>query len=223
MLKILAIFAVAASLAACVSPTSYRAAGTEGNSFGYTSSKLSDQLYRVRFQGNGRTPYRWIDAFLLYRGAEVAKDAGAPAFKIIEGKVDATTVLSGEDIFGWVDPDAELTVVASPKRPAPEGDVVVGSANGEANMRRTAGAMPVFRMPPPPLPKAVAPVYIYTPGYAAPMLPDRSILIELRADLKDKGDNIFETADVLQKLGPRIKRAVPTPSATPNAAPPATL
>lgn len=137
--------------------------------------------------------------------------------------MDATTVLSGEDIFGWVDPDAELTVVAMSRRPALEGDVVVGSANGEANMRRTAGAMPVFRMPPPPLPKAVAPVYIYTPGYAAPMLPDRSILIELRADLQDKGDNIFETADVLQKLGPRIKRAVPTPSATPSATPPTTL
>jgi hypothetical protein len=222
MLKIFATFAVAALLAACVSPTSYRAAGTEGKSFGYTSSKLSEQIYRVRFQGNNRTPYRWADAFLLYRGAEVAKDAGAAAFKIIEGKVDAT-VLSGEDIFGWADPNAELTVVAMSRRPAPEGDVVVGSANGEANMRRTAGAMPVFRMPPPPLPRPVAPVYIYTPGYAAPMLPDRSILIELRADLQGKDDNTFETADVLQKLGPRIKRAAPTAPATPSAVPPVRL
>jgi hypothetical protein len=223
MLKILATFAAASLLAACVSPTSYRAAGTDGKSFGYTSSKLSDQVYRVRFQGNGRTPSRWVDAFLLYRGAEVAKDAGAPAFKIIEGKVDAAAVLSGEDIFGSIDPSAELTVVATSKRPAPEGDVVIGSANDEANMRRTAGAMPVFRMPPPPLPKPAAPVYIYTPGYAAPMLPDRSILIELLAEPKEAGDGIFETAHVLQKLGPRIKRAVPTTPAIPSAAQPLTL
>ncbi|MET3494698.1 CC0125/CC1285 family lipoprotein [Variovorax boronicumulans] len=225
ILKILATLAAAASLAACVSPTSYRPAGAEGNIFGYTSSKLSDQVYRVRFQGSGRTPYRWIDAFLLYRSAEVAKDAGAPAFKIIEGKVDASTVLSGEDIFGGVDPDAKLTVVAMSRRPEPEGDVVLGSADGEANMRRTAGAMPVFRMPRPPLPKAPAPapIYIYTPGYATPALPDRSILIELRADLQDKGDNIFETAEVLQKLAPRIKRAVPTTQATPSATTPTPL
>lgn len=222
MIKTIATLAVAALLAGCVSPTSYRAAGADGKPFGYTSSKLSEPIYRVRFQGNGRTPWRWIDAFLLYRAAEVAQEAGAPAFKIIEGKVDAT-VLSGEDIFGWSDPSAELTVVAMSKHPAPQGDFMVGNGNGEANMHRTAGAMPVFRMPPPPLPKSQSPVYIYTPGYAAPMLPDRSILIELRTDLKEEGEGVFETADVLQKLGPRIKRAVPSTPASSSGTPPATL
>jgi hypothetical protein len=216
-------------LAGCASPTSYRAAGTDGKAFGYTSSKLSDQVYRVQFMGNNRTPYRWVDAFLLFRGAEVAQDVGAPAFKIIEGKVDAT-VLSGEDIFGGVDLNTELTVVAASRRSAPEGDVVVGSANRDASMHRTAGAMPVFRMPPPALPKYQPPVYIYTPGYyVAPVLPDRSILIELRTAPDAEGDGVFKTVDVLQKLTPRIKRAVPTTPttpatpATPPAAPAATL
>jgi len=222
MLKLFVTFAAAALLAGCVSPTTYRAAGTDGKAFGYTSSKLSDQLYRVRFMGNNRTSYRWIDAFLLYRGAEVAQDAGAPAFKIIEGKVDAT-VLSGEDIFGGVDLNAELTVVAVSSRPAPEGDVVIGGANRDASMHRTAGAMPVFRMPPPALPKYQPPIYIYTPGYVAPGLPDRSILIELRTDPNAEGDGVFKTADVLQKLAPRIKRAVPTTPASPPAAPAAKL
>jgi len=222
MIKTIATLAAAALLAGCVSPTSYRVAGADGKPFGYTSSKLSEPIYRVRFQGNGRTPWRWIDAFLLYRAAEVAQEAGAPAFKIIEGKVDAT-VLTGEDVFGSVDSKAELTVVTVHWRTAPEGDVVVGRAEAAANMHRTAGAMPVFRMPPPAMPKYQPPVYIYTPGYAAPTLPDRSILIELRADLKEKGDGIFETADVLQKVGPRIKRVVPATPTTPSATPAATL
>lgn len=214
------VVAAAALLAGCVSPTLYRAAGVDGKPFGYTSNKLSEPIYRVRFQGNGRTSWRWIDAFLLYRAAEVAQEAGAPAFKIIEGKVDAT-VLTGEDVFGAVDSQAELMVVAVHRRPVPEGDVVVGSALGDANMHRTAGAMPVFRMPPPALPKYQPPVYIYTPGYAAPALPDRSILIELRADLAEKGDNIFETTDVLRKLGTRIRRGPAT--ATPPVAKPSSL
>src|SRR5690606_12624961 len=89
-------------------------------------------------------------------------------------------------------------------------------------LQRTAGAMPVFRapapvfrMPPPALPKARAPVYIYTPGYygGPPPLQARSVLIELRADLKDRDDRTFDTEEVLQKLGPRIKRPAPASEA----------
>jgi hypothetical protein len=37
----------AAALSACVAPTQYRASGDGGNSFGYASNKLSDQLKLV--------------------------------------------------------------------------------------------------------------------------------------------------------------------------------
>ncbi|MDQ7975582.1 MAG: hypothetical protein REJ24_23590 [Rhodocyclaceae bacterium] len=218
----LALLAAAAGLAACVSPTPYRAADTDGIRFGYSSTKLSDQLYRVRFIGTGRTPVRWVDAFLLYRAAEVAKQADAPAFKIVEGNID-TSVLAGEDLFGHRALDLEVAVTVSRvSRPSVRhGDVVVGQAESADGMQRTAGAMPVFRMPPPALPKYQPPVYIYTPGYAPAPLPDRTLLIELRPDLRGMDDKSFVTADVLDRLGPRIRRAAPkdqAPKPTPSTA-----
>lgn len=201
---------VTTTLIGCVSPTSYRAAETDGIRFGYSNTKLSDQLYRVRFMGTGRTPARWVDAFLLYRAAEVAKEAQAPAFKIVEGNVD-TSVLEGEDVYGdrELDLHAAVTVSSAPRQQHPQGDIVVSREDILGSMQRTAGAMPVFRMPPPALPKYQPPVFIYTPGYAPVPLPDRTILIELRPDLKGMDDKTFVTADVLDKLGPRIKRAAP--------------
>ncbi|MET3517962.1 hypothetical protein ABIC63_005769 [Pseudacidovorax sp. 1753] len=210
MFKVLAILAGSACLVACVTPTSYRAADTEGIRFGYSTAKLSEQLYRVRFLGSGRTPARWIDAFLLYRAAEVARDAGAPAFKIIEGHVDRS-VLDGEDVYGHSALDLDATVAAAPVSPQTrqQGDRVVGRAALASGMQRTAGTMPIFRMPPPALPKYQPPVYIYTPTYVPVPLPEGSVLVELRLDLKSLDDKTFVTADVLDKLGPRIKRSAP--------------
>lgn len=214
--------ALTTTLFGCVSPTPYRAADTDGIRFGYTSTKLSDQLYRVRFQGTGRTPVRWIDAFLLYRAAEVAKEADAPAFKVVEGNVDAS-VLEGEDVYGHreLDLDAAVAVSPAPRQQHRQGDIVVGRAEDVSSgaMHRTAGAMPVFRMPPPALPKYQPPVYIYTPGYAPAPLPDRTILVELRPDLRSMDDKTFVTADVLDKLGPRIQRAA-RKDAAPKTPPP---
>ena len=207
-IAMLALLAASSGLAGCVSPTPCRAAGTDGIRFGYSSTKLSEQLYRVRFVSTGRTPVRWVDAFLLYRAAEVARQAGAPAFRIVEGNVD-TSVLAGEDLYGHraLDLDAAMTVSQLSRPSDRHGDVLVGQAQSADGMQRTAGAVPVFRMPPPALPKYQPPVYIYTPGYAPVPLPDRTILIELRPDLQGMDDRSFVTADVLDRLGPRIKRA----------------
>lgn len=203
------------TLVGCVSPTPYRAAETDGIRFGYSSTKLSDQLYRVRFLYTGRTPLRWVDAFLLYRAAEVAREANAPAFKIVEGHVD-TSVLEGEDVYGHreLDLDAAVAVSAVPPQRHLQGDAVLGQEGIVGGMHRTAGAMPVFRMPPPTPPVYQPPVYIYTPGYAPVPLPDRTILVELRPDIKSMDDKTFVTVDVLDKLGPRIKRAAPRAQTT---------
>lgn len=222
---VLATLMSAAMLTACVGPTPYRAAGAEGNNFGYASSKLSDQLYRVRFTGSTRTPVRWADAFMLYRSAQVAKEAGAPAFKIVEGTID-TTVLTGEDIFGQGRSHADVEVsqasqaIQAIQGTQPDSDRVVGLH--DPYMRQTAGAMPVFRAPPPaPRVSSQPPLFIYMPSSGAGYAPQgRSILVELRSDLNNLGEQTFVTDDVLGRLGPRIKRAgqatetkdVPAPS-----------
>ena len=208
MIRLGVALAVAASMAACVSPTPYRAAGTEGNRFGYASTQLTDHLYRVRFIGTQRTPLRWVDAFLLYRSAEIAQEAGAPAFRVVEGRVD-TGILGDRDVFGSAGYASDVAVTTLDRRGAAEGDRVVGQATWSmAGMQAVAGRVPVFRMPPPrPPPSSAAPILIYTPGHAAPVFPDRSLLIELRPDLSDIDAKTFVTADVLGNLGPRIRRA----------------
>jgi hypothetical protein len=225
---VLATLMSAAMLTACVGPTPYRAAGAEGNNFGYASSKLSDQLYRVRFTGSTRTPVRWADAFMLYRSAQVAKEAAAPAFKIVEGTID-TTVLTGEDIFGQGRSHADVEV--SKASQATQGTQPDSDSDSDSDrvvglhdpyMRQTAGAMPVFRAPPPaPRVSSQPPLFIYMPSSGAGYAPQgRSILVELRSDLNNLGEQTFVTDDVLGRLGPRIKRAgqatetkdVPAPS-----------
>jgi hypothetical protein len=204
----LAAVAAVAALAGCVGPTPYRAAGAEGNNFGYASSKLSEQLYRVRFTGSTRTPLRWIDAFVLYRSAQVAKEAGAPAFKIVEGTID-TTVLTGEDIYGQGNPLGDVEVSRMAPALQIDSDRVVNAHS--PYLQRMAGTMPVFRAPPPaPMVKGQAPLLIYIPSSgAAPVLPARSVLVELRPDLQNMDEKTFATEDVLARLGPRIKRGAP--------------
>jgi hypothetical protein len=196
LIKTFSTLLAATALTACVAPTQYRESGVGGNSFGYASSKLADQVYRVRFIGSSRTPPRWGDAFVLYRSAQVAKEAGAPAFKIVEGTVD-TTVLTGDDVFGQVNLHADVEVSQAVQQPRTEGDRIVGA--GEPDMRRTAGSMPAARTP--------TPLFIYTPSGPGPAQAGRSILVELRFDLRNMDKQTFITEDVLGRLGPRIKRA----------------
>lgn len=210
-IKTFATLIAAAALTACVAPTPYRAAGAEGNNFGYASSKLSDQLYRVRFTGSTRTPLRWVEAFVLYRSAQVANEAGAPAFKIVEGNVD-TTVLTGDDVFGQGSSLADVEVSQMGREPPMDGDRVI-SAHAPY-MQRTAGARPVFRASPPPRVRSQPPVFIYTPGPGVPVVRGASILVELRSDLQNMDERTFVTDDVLGRLGPRIKRAAPPADAS---------
>lgn len=198
---------VAVALTACVSPTPYRAAGVEGNNFGYSRSRLSDQLHRVRFVGSTRTPPRWVEAFMLYRSADVAKEAGAPAFKIVEGNVDAT-VLTGDDIFGQWRSLADVEVSQLNREPLTAGDAVISAR--EPFMKRTAGARPVFRAPPAPR-ISQPPVFIYTPVPSAPIVRGATILIELRPDLQNMDERTFVADDVLARLGPRVKLAPQSP------------
>lgn len=200
-IKMFSAVLMATALTACVAPTQYRESGAGGNNFGYANNKLSDQVYRVRFIGSSRTPPRWGDAFVLYRSAQVAKEAGAPAFRIVEGTVD-TTVLTGDDVFGRMRLHADVEVSQAAPHPQTEGDRVVGAL--EPYMWRTAGAMPAARTSPP--------LFIYVPSSGpGPAQSGRSILVELRSDLTHMDTQTFVTDDVLGRLGPRIQRAETPP------------
>lgn len=210
----LATVAAAAALFGCaIPPTPYQSVA-EGqiNGFGYASSKVDDALYRVTFQGNRRTSRRAIDAYALYRAAEIAREVSAPAFVVLEGKVDRS-VLDGDDAFAKIDGrpiDFDTFDVARSDDGAGPSDLAMDVA--PLRLIRTGSFGPVFVPRSMPMPSASAPrttnipTYTYTP--AGPVVfPQESLLVRMLPSLPTEADaQTFLTQDVLTRIGHRIVR-----------------
>jgi hypothetical protein len=78
MLRLLMIAAVAVGLASCATP--YAEQGLLG---GFDVKELRPDVYRVSFQGNGYTSRESVQAYWLYRCAELALEKGFAGFEIL--------------------------------------------------------------------------------------------------------------------------------------------
>jgi len=67
------------ALTACARPTFYQAADAHGG-YGYSEEAIGQDQYRIGFNGNGITPRKTVDLYLLYRAAELAEDQGFDYF-----------------------------------------------------------------------------------------------------------------------------------------------
>jgi hypothetical protein len=215
--KLMSITVVTAALFGCaIPPTPYQTVA-EGqiNGFGYTSIKVDDALYRVTFQGNRRTSRRAIDAYVLYRAAEIAKEVSAPAFVVLEGKVDRS-VLDGDDKFASIDgrpidfDSFDSFDVARSDDGAGPPDQVMEIA--PLRLTRTGSFGPVFVPRSMPMPSASVPrttnipTYIYTPARPV-VFPQESLLVRMLPSLPTEADaQTFLTQDVLTRIGHRIVR-----------------
>lgn len=196
-----------------IPPTPYRAAAAgQTAGFGYRSVKVEEALYRVSFQGNRRTSRRAIDAYALYRAAELAKEVSAPAFVVLEGTVDRS-VLDGDDEFARIDGrpiDFDSFDVARSDDGAGPSDQVMEIA--PLRLIRTGSFGPIFVPRSMPMPAASVPrttnipTYIYTP--AGPVVfPQESLLVRMLPSLPTEADaQTFLTQDVLTRIGHRIVR-----------------
>ena len=84
--------ALGAGLAACATPTPYqpnvRGASTSG---GYSDLRLEDNRYRVTFAGNSLPTRETVEAYLLYRAAELTIQSGYDWFAVAERETDKKT------------------------------------------------------------------------------------------------------------------------------------
>lgn len=78
MLRVLMMAAVAVCLASCATP--YTQSGFTG---GFDVKELRPDVYRVSFQGNGYTSRETVQAYWLYRCAELAIEKGFTGFEIL--------------------------------------------------------------------------------------------------------------------------------------------
>jgi hypothetical protein len=76
---------------ACTTP--YQPKGFAG---GYTDTRLTEEIYLVEFRGNGYTPRQQVEIYLLYRCAELTREAGYTHFVILDddSEVQRSAVLA---------------------------------------------------------------------------------------------------------------------------------
>ena len=102
---LLAAAAVAAvSLAACATPTPYQPLNTAGvSSGGYTDTRISRDRFRVSFQGNTITDRETVERYLLYRAAELTREAGYDWFAMADRDTERQRreYVTSSDPFGY--------------------------------------------------------------------------------------------------------------------------
>jgi hypothetical protein len=78
--------AAALALAACATPTPYQPA--QSGREGYTERRIENDRFMISFQGNSLTERNTVEAYLLYRAAELTLDSGYDYFMVLNRDVD---------------------------------------------------------------------------------------------------------------------------------------
>ena len=99
-----AAFAAAMVVGACAGPTTYRQADSPTDE-GYRTTQLSENRYRVSFDGNAVTSRETVESYLLFRAAELAQRTGHPYFAVVddetERQVDVERYYSAPGFYGY--------------------------------------------------------------------------------------------------------------------------
>lgn len=74
------VVACAALLAACATATPYQAAEGPSGRYGYAERRIEDNRYTLTFRGNSLTERDTVEAYLLFRAAELTLDKGYDYF-----------------------------------------------------------------------------------------------------------------------------------------------
>lgn len=91
--------ALAAGLAACATPTPYQPnVPGQQTSGGYSELRLEPNRFRVTFTGNSLTSRETVEAYLLFRAAELTTQQGYDWFSIVDRHTD-------RDARSYVEPD----------------------------------------------------------------------------------------------------------------------
>ena len=81
--------ALAAGLAACATPTPYQPnVPGQQTSGGYSELRLEQNRFRVTFTGNSLTSRETVEAYLLFRAAELTTQQGYDWFSIVDRHTD---------------------------------------------------------------------------------------------------------------------------------------
>lgn len=69
-------------------PSSMRRDPSRGGAFGYDARAVGADRWRVSFAGNTATPRAVVEDYLLYRAAEIAREAGTSSFVVVHRETE---------------------------------------------------------------------------------------------------------------------------------------
>jgi hypothetical protein len=148
MYRLLVLAAVAVALAACATP--YVQEGLIG---GFDAKDLGQDVYRVRFAGNGYTSRETAQTYWLYRSAELALERDFTGFEILS---DVPFVMRRQEFDDSPGQAPGYPVAASnsthiPASPVELADASVSPSRGKDTVGggpgeriRVAGVVPIF-------------------------------------------------------------------------------
>ena len=90
---------------ACQAATPY---GPMNGRYGYSEQQIEQNRFQVTFRGNSSTPRETVEAFLLYRAAEITVNSGFNTFVVTERATDTTSMWRGTSygpaVYGYYGP-----------------------------------------------------------------------------------------------------------------------
>lgn len=118
----LSLLGIALLTGGCATGTFYQPAATPDD-YGYRDLGLTSDHYRISFAGNSLTPRETVEAYVLYRAAEVTLEAGYDYFRVVSRDTETNTHYTGytSGIGGgrfWGDPFVGATVGVTEARPS---------------------------------------------------------------------------------------------------------
>ncbi|WP_422097511.1 CC0125/CC1285 family lipoprotein [Variovorax sp.] len=88
LVRLAAVLAIALAAAACSTP--YKSNGIGG---GFSETRRADDIYVVRFQGNGFTSNAEAEEMVLLRAAELSLEKGYPYFAVLNERSQTSTAV----------------------------------------------------------------------------------------------------------------------------------
>jgi len=90
-MRVLILAALVGVLAACATATPYQPA--TGGSYGFSEQQIENDRVRITFRGNSVTDRETVEAYLLYRAAEVTLQNGYDYFVVSDRDTESRTRL----------------------------------------------------------------------------------------------------------------------------------
>jgi len=115
---IAAVFLATIAVAGCA--TSYQQRGFSG---GFSETQLAENVFEVRFSGNGYTSSERASDFALLRSAELSLERGFRYFVVDDNEndrqvtIDTVTTSSGANIYSTSKPGARKVIVCFKEKP----------------------------------------------------------------------------------------------------------